>query len=197
MAATKSVVEQALFYRSLIVAWEPTSPLLANQQEAAAKAREVLEAEIDPALIAKIAMAPIVYFAGRNNGVAEELTLKTNEITHKKSDFLEGTYAVHGVEEVMTAGRRGDRYRSLPGRDRAVQDDVRQRRRHEGHRPRRQKPSFPRSASPTWTAMRPCCNCWPAGTSWFTPAWPGDQPRQGQAGPQDRQRVYWVELRRP
>jgi glucosamine--fructose-6-phosphate aminotransferase (isomerizing) len=35
--------------------------------------------------------------------VAEELTLKTNEITRKKSDFLEGTYAVHGIEEVMNA----------------------------------------------------------------------------------------------
>ena len=33
--------------------------------------------------------------------VLEELTLKTNEITRKKSDFLEGTYAVHGIEEVM------------------------------------------------------------------------------------------------
>lgn len=43
----------------------------------------------------------MVYFAGRNNGVAEELTLKTNEITRKKSDYLEGTYAVHGVEEIM------------------------------------------------------------------------------------------------
>ena len=34
--------------------------------------------------------------------MAEEITLKTNEITHKKSDYLEGTYAVHGIEEVMT-----------------------------------------------------------------------------------------------
>ena len=33
--------------------------------------------------------------------MAEELTLKTNEIARKKSDFLEGTYAVHGIEEVM------------------------------------------------------------------------------------------------
>ncbi len=109
VAATKSVVEQALFYRSLIAADheymvpEPSSLLSANQQEAAAKAQEVLEAEIDPALIQKIAKAPLVYFAGRNNGVAEEITLKTNEITHKRSDYLEGTYAVHGIEEVMTA----------------------------------------------------------------------------------------------
>jgi glucosamine--fructose-6-phosphate aminotransferase (isomerizing) len=103
VAATKSVVEQALFYRSLIVGWEPSSPLIANQQEAAAKAQEVLQSEIDAALIEKIAKAPVVYLAGRNNGVAEEITLKTNEITHKKSDYLEGTYAVHGVEEIMTA----------------------------------------------------------------------------------------------
>jgi glucosamine--fructose-6-phosphate aminotransferase (isomerizing) len=48
-----------------------------------------------------IANAGTIYFAGRNDGVAEELTLKTNEITRKKSDYLEGTYAVHGIEEVM------------------------------------------------------------------------------------------------
>ena len=56
---------------------------------------------MDPELVQRIAKAPVIYFAGRNNGVAEELTLKTNEITHKKSDYLEGTYAVHGIEEIM------------------------------------------------------------------------------------------------
>jgi glucosamine--fructose-6-phosphate aminotransferase (isomerizing) len=102
VAATKSVVEQALFYRSLVFTANAASPLAGRQQEAAVKARDVLEAEIDPALVQKIAKASTVYFAGRNNGVAEEITLKTNEITHKKSDYLEGTYAVHGIEEVMT-----------------------------------------------------------------------------------------------
>ncbi len=101
VAATKSVVEQALFYRSLLSPWEKTSPMAANQQQADRKAREVLETELDPALVEKIAQSPVIYFAGRNNGVAEELTLKTNEITHKKSDYLEGTYAVHGIEEIM------------------------------------------------------------------------------------------------
>ncbi|MCA9111566.1 MAG: sugar isomerase, partial [Planctomycetaceae bacterium] len=42
-----------------------------------------------------------IYWSGRNEGVAEELTLKTNEITRKPADYLEGTYAVHGIEEVM------------------------------------------------------------------------------------------------
>lgn len=108
VAATKSVVEQAMFYSSLLI---PTSacgcgcvgacPLTANQALAADKATEVLETELDADLIKTIVDAPVVYFAGRNDGVAEELTLKTNEITRKKSDYLEGTYAVHGIEEVM------------------------------------------------------------------------------------------------
>jgi glucosamine--fructose-6-phosphate aminotransferase (isomerizing) len=105
VAATKSVVEQALFYRSILCQFESEQgPLVRNQRDAGQKAQEVLEAELDPNMVQWIAAAPAVYFAGRNNGVAEELALKTNEITHKKSDFLEGTYAVHGIEEVM----RGD-----------------------------------------------------------------------------------------
>jgi glucosamine--fructose-6-phosphate aminotransferase (isomerizing) len=79
----------------------PESPALRNQAEAARKAQEVLQSDLDPAMVRDIAAAPVIYFAGRNNGVAEELTLKTNEITRKKSDYLEGTYAVHGIEEVM------------------------------------------------------------------------------------------------
>lgn len=101
VAATKSVVEQALFYRSLLIPWEADSPMPGHQAQAAELAQQVLEAELDDSIIQAIAEAPVVYFAGRNNGVAEELTLKTNEITHKKSDYLEGTYAVHGIEEVM------------------------------------------------------------------------------------------------
>ena len=102
VAATKSVVEQAMFYRSLLLPFEgDPSPMLRNQSEAAGMAEEVLQSAIDSEIVAAIRAAPVVYFAGRNNGVAEELALKTNEITHKKSDFLEGTYAVHGIEEVM------------------------------------------------------------------------------------------------
>ncbi len=101
VAATKSVVEQALYYWSLLAAWDAAAPIDANQKPAAEKAQEVLQSDLDSALVQKIAQAPVIYFAGRNDGVAEELTLKTNEITHKKSDYLEGTYAVHGVEEVM------------------------------------------------------------------------------------------------
>lgn len=105
VAATKSVVEQALFYRTLLApAEQGTSVLAANQARAAQLAADVLEADLDAELVQAVAAAPVIYFAGRNNGVAEELTLKTNEITRKKSDYLEGTYAVHGIEEVMNPG---------------------------------------------------------------------------------------------
>jgi glucosamine--fructose-6-phosphate aminotransferase (isomerizing) len=103
VAATMSVVEQALFYRALLEysAGEPTlGPRLAGLAD---QMRTCMTTEVDPALIEKIAGAGIIYWAGRNDGVGEELTLKTNEITRKPADFLEGTYAAHGVEEVMTA----------------------------------------------------------------------------------------------
>jgi len=99
VAATKSVVEQGLFYDALFTFYAGGS--LENLGKAASAVQTALETPVDPDIIRSIAQAGTIYFAGRNNGVAEELTLKTNEITHKKSDFLEGTYAVHGIEEVM------------------------------------------------------------------------------------------------
>lgn len=111
VAATKSVVEQALFYRALLCRISAGKgcpacgcPMPKNQTAGADAAEKVLTTELDPEIVATIAAAPVIYFAGRNDGVAEELTLKTNEITRKKSDFLEGTYAVHGIEEVMNQG---------------------------------------------------------------------------------------------
>src|SRR3954469_8613410 len=101
VAATKSVIEQALFYQSMLE-HACGIPLLGRRcKTLAEQMRTALTTPIDPKLIDKIAGAGTIYFAGRNDGVAEELTLKANEITRKKSDFLEGTYAVHGIEEVM------------------------------------------------------------------------------------------------
>lgn len=101
VAATKSVIEQALFYHHLIKAYVGAD-CDKSLSDLADKAKEVLEMEIEPAMVDIIANSDMIYFAGRNNGVAEEATLKTNEITRKKSAYLEGTYAVHGIEEVMT-----------------------------------------------------------------------------------------------
>lgn len=101
VAATKSVIEQALFYQVLVAAlagqdnWPRTLDNLADL------ARVVLESAIDPKIARRLAAAPRICWAGRNDGVAEELSLKTCEITRKPGLYCEGTYVVHGIEEVL------------------------------------------------------------------------------------------------
>jgi glucosamine--fructose-6-phosphate aminotransferase (isomerizing) len=100
VAATKSVVEQALVYQSLLCHMTGCEcPKGAKQVETLGK--QILDVDYDSAMIDALAQAGTIYWAGRNNGVAEELTLKTCEIARQKSDFMEGTYLLHGAEEVM------------------------------------------------------------------------------------------------
>ena len=99
VAATKSVMEQGLFYDALLHTL--LGQKMTGLDVVAEKVSQALEISIDRDITAAISSADIIYWAGRNNGVAEELSLKTNEITRKKSAFLEGTFAVHGIEEVM------------------------------------------------------------------------------------------------
>ena len=103
VAATKSVVEQALYYESVLwnMSGRDVRPALASLPSQIEKA---LTLEIPAEIVDWVRKAETIYFAGYNDGVAEELTLKTNEITRRKSDFLEGTYALHGIEEVMKEG---------------------------------------------------------------------------------------------
>lgn len=104
VAATKSVVAQTLFYHAMLEHLAGHEKLATQRETLAVQVHQALTLTIDTALVRKIINAPTIYFAGRNDGVAEELTLKTNEITRKKSDYLEGTYGAHGIEEVMEAG---------------------------------------------------------------------------------------------
>lgn len=99
VAATKSVIEQGLFYDSLLRNMEGRK--MEGLNEIADMAWQVLTTPVDSEITEIVKNADLVYFAGRENGVAGELALKTNEITRKKSDFLEGTFALHGIEEVM------------------------------------------------------------------------------------------------
>lgn len=103
VAATKSVVEQALFYRGLLESAVGKPALAGRLGELANAVETALTQTIPSSITERIAKAGTIYWAGRNEGVAEELTLKTNEITRKPADYLEGTYAVHGIEEVMNA----------------------------------------------------------------------------------------------
>lgn len=103
VAATKSVVEQALYCRALVEAIANQETLKGRLSTLADQFLTALELPVPAEISKKIANAGSIYFAGRNDGVAEELTLKTNEITRKRGDYLEGTYAVHGIEEAMQA----------------------------------------------------------------------------------------------
>lgn len=98
VAATKSVFEQALIYQALLQGdeWQ-------HKDQAADQCATILNQSIDPQIIALLSSASCLYFAGRNDGVAEELTLKSYEIARLRSAYLEGTYMLHGVEEIMTA----------------------------------------------------------------------------------------------
>jgi glucosamine--fructose-6-phosphate aminotransferase (isomerizing) len=101
VAATKSVIEQALCLRAMLEHAAGDATLAGRRDQLAAAFHAALTTRIDPQLVQCIADAPTLYWAGRNDGVAEELTLKTNEIARKSADFLEGNYAVHGIEEVL------------------------------------------------------------------------------------------------
>jgi glucosamine--fructose-6-phosphate aminotransferase (isomerizing) len=100
VAATKSAAEQALFYHAILLAMQ-NRQVDGELSDASAAVQDALTMPIDKDIVAAIARADTICIAGRNDGVAEELTLKTNEITRKKSDYFEGTYAIHGVEEVL------------------------------------------------------------------------------------------------
>ena len=123
VAATKSVMEQALFYRALLELVANAATLESRLSELAGQVEEALTLPIDAELIATIAKATRLYWAGRNDGVAEELTLKTNEITRRSSDYLEGTYAVHGIEEVMSSDEVVIWVEPYPGSEPKI-DDV-------------------------------------------------------------------------
>lgn len=104
VAATKSVIEQALVVQAVIESAVNDEQLATQQGDLADAMHDAMTLDIPDEITKTITDSPVIYWAGANDGVAEELTLKTNEITRKPSDFLEGTYAAHGIEEVMNAG---------------------------------------------------------------------------------------------
>ena len=96
IAASKSVFEQALVYQSLLQGdeWQ-------YQAQAADLCATILQQNVPDNIVQTVANANCIYIAGRNDGVAEELVLKATEIMRKKAVYLEGTYVLHGVEEIL------------------------------------------------------------------------------------------------
>jgi glutamine---fructose-6-phosphate transaminase (isomerizing) len=101
VAATKSVIAQALFYDMLLLS--PHLNLENDINSLSVFFEQTLNVQIEGNITDAVCRADMIYFTGNNNGVAEELALKTNEIIRKKSSFLPGTYLLHGVEEVITS----------------------------------------------------------------------------------------------
>lgn len=95
VAASKSVVEQALLLHALL------DGDMARQADAAAAAAQILAAPVAEKTAAALAGADTVYIAGRHTGVAAEIALKTCEITRQRAVYLDGTTILHGIEEVM------------------------------------------------------------------------------------------------
>lgn len=103
IAATKSVAEQAIFIQSLL-ALSQNIDISKKLSQLADAFDYALKMPADEKIIDAIAAAQTIYFTGRNDGIAQEMALKANEIVQKKSDYLEGTYILHGIEEVMNPG---------------------------------------------------------------------------------------------
>lgn len=97
VAASKSVVEQALLLQALL-----DGPEFADLDRAADAFAGILAAPVPAAVADSMAGARTLYVAGRNTGSAEEIALKACEITRVNGCYLEGTYVLHGIEEVMT-----------------------------------------------------------------------------------------------
>eukprot|EP00752_Nemacystus_decipiens_P013659 g12112.t1 len=104
VAATKSVIEQALVVQAVIESAVDDKRLAGELSAVADVMHAALTAEVPAEITKRLVDTHVIFWAGPNDGVGEELTLKTNEITRKPSDFLEGTYAAHGIEEVMDEG---------------------------------------------------------------------------------------------
>ncbi len=101
VAATKSVIAQALVYESMLqnlLGYEFSMEKLAQFFES------ILNQKVPAEITSSLVNSGMVYYAGNNTGAAEELSLKTCEIIRKKSSFLPGTFLLHGIEEVVTSG---------------------------------------------------------------------------------------------
>ena len=73
VAATKSVEEQALFYHALLLATQGKS-VDGELAKVSSAVQDALTMPIDKEIVKSIANAGMICFAGKNDGVAEELT---------------------------------------------------------------------------------------------------------------------------
>lgn len=111
VAATKSVVEQALVYDSLIFHLAKAqrkqvdfSKLREDLNQTAQFIEENINAKVPEDLLEALVKAEHYFIAGLDNGVAEEITLKSYEIARKLAFYYPDTHIVHGPEEAIEEG---------------------------------------------------------------------------------------------
>ncbi|MBT4541282.1 hypothetical protein HOC35_07250 [Candidatus Woesearchaeota archaeon] len=102
--ATKSVVEQTLFFHALICKLSYREFTLGkNGRETAIVAEKMihnLSMDIDEEdIVLRLMQAETIYWIDHNTGVAEELALKTQEITGIRGVYYPGTQILHGPAE--------------------------------------------------------------------------------------------------
>ncbi len=108
IAATKSVIEQALVYDSLIYNLAKNQGIQVNFEilkeelnKTAAAIRNNINLTIAENILNTLVNSNRYYMVGLDNGVAEEIALKAYEIARKMAVLYPDTQIVHGVEEAI------------------------------------------------------------------------------------------------
>lgn len=111
VAATKSVIEQGLIYDSLIFHLAKNQGkkvdfnfLRKELNEAAKFIEENISLEIKNDLLGVLTTSSNYYLVGLDNGVGEEIALKSHEIARKLAIFYPDTHISHGVAESIKKG---------------------------------------------------------------------------------------------
>ncbi len=99
-AATKSVIEQALFYDAFMHHLSHDKFYLGAGKELTKRVAEQMQAnlgiEVPQHMLEKIVHAKMIYWIDHNTGVCEELALKTKEIAGMPSQYIAGTDILDG-----------------------------------------------------------------------------------------------------
>lgn len=110
VAATKSVMEQALILDSLVFHLAKSQGIKINFRklnksmiDASEKILLNISLKLPEFMLESLSKAGSIYFAGSNKGAADEIALKTHEIAGKSAYFYPATHIVHGIEESIKA----------------------------------------------------------------------------------------------
>lgn len=99
VAATYSVMAQALVYDSLLMR---SINQTIDLERLADQVNTALNLAISNEVVETLTKAHTVYVIGNDTGVAEELALKSVETIRKPSFYLQGTFLLHGIEEIIS-----------------------------------------------------------------------------------------------